>query len=112
MMIKKGIEMPWVMTTNWILPMRSARGGAMSNPNPIASDRVVLRQSLLASLFEVVERNARVRKLEVRVLDPRIRENLPQYATPGAAGLDLRACLDAPLVLQPGDIIFVPKRLL
>jgi len=44
-----------------------------------------------------------VRKLEVRILDPRIRDSLPHYATPGAAGLDLRACLDAPLVLQPGD---------
>jgi len=43
-----------------------------------------------------------VRRLEVRVLDPRIRENLPHYATAGAAGLDLRACLDAPLVLEPG----------
>ncbi|HET9734641.1 MAG TPA: dUTP diphosphatase [Burkholderiales bacterium] len=50
-----------------------------------------------------------MRKLEVRVLDPRIRENLPQYATPGAAGLDLRACLDAPLVLQPGDSQLVPS---
>ncbi len=44
-----------------------------------------------------------MRKLEVRILDPRIRGNLPQYGTAGAAGLDLRACLDAPLVLQPGD---------
>ena len=44
-----------------------------------------------------------MRKLEVRVLDPRIRGNLPRYGTAGAAGLDLRACLDAPLVLQPGD---------
>jgi dUTP pyrophosphatase len=43
-----------------------------------------------------------VRRLEVRILDPRIRENLPHYATAGAAGLDLRACLDAPLELQPG----------
>jgi dUTP pyrophosphatase len=43
-----------------------------------------------------------VRRLEVRILDPRIRENLPRYATAGAAGLDLRACLDAPLVLEPG----------
>jgi dUTP pyrophosphatase len=43
-----------------------------------------------------------VRRLEVRVLDPRIREYLPHYATPGAAGLDLRACLDAPLALAPG----------
>ena len=50
-----------------------------------------------------------MRKLEVRVLDPRIRENLPHYATPGAAGLDLRACLDAPLVLQPGDSQLVPS---
>ena len=44
-----------------------------------------------------------MRKLEVRILDPRIREHLPHYATAGAAGLDLRACLDAPLELQPGD---------
>jgi dUTP pyrophosphatase len=43
-----------------------------------------------------------VRKLEVRVLDPRIREHLPRYATAGAAGLDLRACLDGPLALEPG----------
>lgn len=50
-----------------------------------------------------------MRRLEVRVLDRRIRDNLPQYATPGAAGLDLRACLDAPLVLQPGDSQLVPS---
>jgi len=50
-----------------------------------------------------------VRRLEVRVLDPRIRDQLPQYATPGAAGLDLRACLEAPLVLQPGDSQLVPS---
>ncbi len=50
-----------------------------------------------------------MRRLEVRVLDPRIRENFPRYATPGAAGLDLRACLDAPLDLQPGDSQLVPS---
>ncbi len=50
-----------------------------------------------------------MRKLEVRVLDPRIRENLPQYATPGAAGLDLRACIDAPMALHPGDSHLVPS---
>jgi dUTP diphosphatase len=50
-----------------------------------------------------------VRRLEVRVLDSRIRGHLPQYATPGAAGLDLRACLDAALVLQPGDSQLVPS---
>ena len=50
-----------------------------------------------------------MRKLEVRVLDSRLRGKLPQYATAGAAGLDLRACLDAPLVLQPGDSQLVPS---
>jgi dUTP pyrophosphatase len=44
-----------------------------------------------------------VQRLEVRILDPRIREHLPHYATAGAAGLDLRACLDAQLELRPGD---------
>lgn len=43
--------------------------------------------------------------LQVRVLDPRIGDTIafPQYATDGSAGLDLRACLDAPLTLDPGD---------
>ena len=44
-----------------------------------------------------------MRTLEVKILDERIRGMLPRYATGGAAGLDLRACLDAPLVLQPGE---------
>ena len=50
-----------------------------------------------------------MRRLEVKVLDPRIRENLPHYASPGAAGLDLRACLDSALTLQPGDSQLVPS---
>ena len=41
--------------------------------------------------------------IEVRLLDPRLREQLPAYATPGAAGMDLRACIDAPLLLAPGQ---------
>ena len=40
--------------------------------------------------------------IEVKVLDPRMAGQLPAYATSGSAGLDLRACLDAPLVLEPG----------
>jgi dUTP diphosphatase len=44
-----------------------------------------------------------MRKLEVKILDERIRGMLPHYASPGAAGLDLRACIDAPLTLSPGD---------
>ena len=50
-----------------------------------------------------------MRKLEVKILDERIRAMLPHYASAGAAGLDLRACVDAPLVLQPGDSQLVPS---
>jgi dUTP pyrophosphatase len=45
------------------------------------------------------------------VLDPRMAEQLPAYATPGSAGLDLRACLDAPLVLAPGEAQLIPTGL-
>ena len=44
-----------------------------------------------------------MRKLEVKILDERMRSLLPRYASAGAAGLDLRACVAAPLVLQPGE---------
>ena len=40
--------------------------------------------------------------IDVRILDERLRDRLPEYATPGAAGLDLRACVLAPLVIEPG----------
>jgi len=49
-----------------------------------------------------------MRTLEVKILDERIRGMLPKYATPGAAGLDLRACVDGEIVLQPGDSQLVP----
>lgn len=49
--------------------------------------------------------------IEIRLLDPRLREQLPAYATPGAAGMDLRACLDAPLVLEPGRTELIPTGL-
>jgi dUTP pyrophosphatase len=47
-------------------------------------------------------------EIDVRILDPRIRDSLPAYATPGAAGMDLRACIDAPLTVAPGDTHLVP----
>ena len=47
-------------------------------------------------------------KLEVRIVDERIRAHLPAYATPGSAGLDLRACLDQPTPLAPGQTLLIP----
>jgi dUTP pyrophosphatase len=44
-----------------------------------------------------------MRKLQVKILDERIRGMLPHYASAGAAGLDLRACIDSELVLSPGE---------
>ena len=49
--------------------------------------------------------------IDVRVLDERIADYLPAYATPGSAGLDLRACLDAPLLLAPGHSALIPTGL-
>jgi dUTP pyrophosphatase len=49
--------------------------------------------------------------IDVKVLDPRMATQLPAYATPGSAGLDLRACLDEPWVLQPGQCHLIPTGL-
>ena len=49
--------------------------------------------------------------VDLKILDPRMAEVLPAYATPGSAGLDLRACLDQPLVLQPGQAELIPTGL-
>ena len=49
--------------------------------------------------------------IDVRVLDARLAEQLPAYATPGSAGLDLRACLEAPLLLEPGATQLIPTGL-
>ena len=49
--------------------------------------------------------------IQLKVLDARMAEQLPQYATAGSAGLDLRACIDAPLVLEPGQTQLIPTGL-
>jgi dUTP pyrophosphatase len=46
--------------------------------------------------------------IDLKVLDERVADALPAYATPGSAGLDLRACLDAPLKLDPGQTALIP----
>ena len=49
--------------------------------------------------------------IDLKVLDQRVAAHLPAYATPGSAGLDLRACLDAPLLIEPGQTVLIPTGL-
>ncbi len=48
--------------------------------------------------------------LQIKILDPRIGKDipLPEYATPGSAGMDLRACIDGSITLKPGDTELIP----
>ena len=52
-----------------------------------------------------------MQKLDVKILDERIRGQLPSYATGGSAGLDIRACIDAPITLAPGETKLIPSGL-
>lgn len=54
-----------------------------------------------------------MRSIELKVLDSRVGDTipLPHYATDGSAGLDMRACIDAPLTVEPGDTVLVPTGL-
>ena len=47
-------------------------------------------------------------RVDVKILDPRLKDTPPHYATPGSAGLDLRACIESPMKILPGDTILVP----
>ena len=52
-----------------------------------------------------------MQNLDVKILDPRMRDQLPAYATRGAAGLDLRACIDAAMAIAPGTTHLIPTGL-
>ena len=47
-------------------------------------------------------------RIAVRILDPRLADQLPSYATPGSAGLDLRACIEQPLTIAPDQAVMLP----
>ena len=52
-----------------------------------------------------------MKNIDLKILDPRMKDFLPAYGTPGSAGLDLRACVDAPLTIEPGQTVLVPTGL-
>lgn len=52
-----------------------------------------------------------MKTIDIKILDARMKEYLPSYATPGSAGLDLRACITEPLVIEPGETRLVPTGL-
>jgi dUTP pyrophosphatase len=49
--------------------------------------------------------------IQVKILDPRMKDQLPSYATSGSAGLDMRACLDGPITIAPGETVLIPTGL-
>jgi|SRR6185503_4350216 dUTP pyrophosphatase len=52
-----------------------------------------------------------MKKLDIKILDERLRTQLPAYATQGSAGLDLRACVPEPVTLEPGETALIPSGL-
>jgi dUTP pyrophosphatase len=52
-----------------------------------------------------------MKTIDLKIIDPRMKDFLPAYATTGSAGLDLRACIDAALVIEPGQTVLVPTGL-
>ena len=52
-----------------------------------------------------------MKTIDVKILDPRMKDQMPTHATAGSAGLDLRACLDAPLTIEPGTTHLIPTGL-
>jgi len=52
-----------------------------------------------------------MKSIDLKILDARMRDLLPAHATPGSAGLDLRACIDAPITIEPGATVLIPTGL-
>lgn len=52
-----------------------------------------------------------MKNIDLKIIDARLRDLLPAYGTPGSAGLDLRAAIDAPLTIEPGQTVLVPTGL-
>lgn len=62
------------------------------------------------NLSQPINKNTNIMSIliDLKILDDRLRTQFPTYATPGSAGLDLRACIDEPIILQPGETVLIP----
>ncbi|MFZ6724561.1 dUTP diphosphatase [Undibacterium sp. MH2W] len=52
-----------------------------------------------------------MKQIDLKILDPRMQDQLPAYGTPGSAGLDLRACIDEAITIKPGETVLIPTGL-
>ncbi|OYO30511.1 dUTP diphosphatase [Janthinobacterium sp. PC23-8] len=52
-----------------------------------------------------------MKNIDIKILDARMHDQLPAYATPGSAGLDLRACIDEAITIEPGQTVLIPTGL-
>ena len=52
-----------------------------------------------------------MKNIDIKILDARMKDQLPAYATPGSAGLDLRACIDEAITIAPGQTVLIPTGL-
>ena len=52
-----------------------------------------------------------MKTIDIKILDPRMKDQLPAYATPGSAGLDLRACIEEAITIEPGATVLIPTGL-
>lgn len=52
-----------------------------------------------------------MKNIDLKILDPRMKDQLPAYGTPGSAGLDLRACIDEAITIQPSETVLIPTGL-
>ncbi|GGX21445.1 dUTP diphosphatase [Undibacterium macrobrachii] len=52
-----------------------------------------------------------MKNIDLKILDPRMKDRLPAYGTQGSAGLDLRACIDEAITIQPGETVLIPTGL-
>lgn len=50
-----------------------------------------------------------IKQVDIKLLDARLQDYMPDYATPGSAGLDLRACIDVQIKIQPGETLLIPS---